>query len=148
MLASYGVAYNNGGAGYILNAPAVKLLYYGLTSGHCFADESVSIEDVMVGLCLSKFGVLPFDTRDYSSSDGTSNSGASGSSGTTSSSANIHTGNGNDDGNTNDDNSGSNKEYTVEGFDLLSSGNNNSGRERFHWFNPDEEFTATDLTYR
>jgi glycoprotein-N-acetylgalactosamine 3-beta-galactosyltransferase len=56
--------YNSGGAGYVLNAAAVALLYHSITSEECLADISSSMEDVLVAQCLLQSDVhIVYDTR-------------------------------------------------------------------------------------
>lgn len=64
--ASYNFAYNTGGAGYILNKASVVVLTDSFDTWHpyCFVHERVSIEDVVLGLCLSAHNILPLDTTD------------------------------------------------------------------------------------
>ena len=54
--------FNAGGPGYVLNRAALKTLVG--TFDHCGVDLKGFWEDVQVALCLSKEGVLPYDTRD------------------------------------------------------------------------------------
>ena len=56
--------YNNGGAGYLLNRPALKLLIYSLRQNLCLSTITHSIEDVLVGYCLSTMGVNALNTQD------------------------------------------------------------------------------------
>ena len=70
--ASAQLTYNSGGAGYVLNKPALRALVELLDeseSGHgdpgCFHADQVSVEDVMVGLCLSRRQIYPLDTREW-----------------------------------------------------------------------------------
>ena len=64
-----GQAFNSGGAGYVLNKMALRLLGPELAKPHklspqCAAEVRDSAEDVRVAACLEHLGVLPADTRD------------------------------------------------------------------------------------
>jgi glycoprotein-N-acetylgalactosamine 3-beta-galactosyltransferase len=80
---SFNLLYNSGGAGYLLNAAALKLLVaalkdnllrYDLTNTDnedgniihnlCFHGTNTSIEDVMVGYCMSQLNISLWDTKD------------------------------------------------------------------------------------
>ena len=59
--------FNSGGAGYVLNRPALKLLYDSFDRPFCQPHLRGFWEDVMVATCLKKASngaVLPYDTRD------------------------------------------------------------------------------------
>lgn len=56
--------YNNGGAGYLLNRPALELLIFSFQQRSCLSSITHSIEDVLVGYCLSNLGVFALNTQD------------------------------------------------------------------------------------
>ncbi|KAJ8600665.1 hypothetical protein CTAYLR_007429 [Chrysophaeum taylorii] len=59
--------FNSGGAGYVLNRPALKLLYDSFDHPDCQPHLKGFWEDVMVAQCLRKRSggnLLPYDTRD------------------------------------------------------------------------------------
>jgi hypothetical protein len=58
------ITYNSGGAGYVLNAPAVATLYPLLDTLDCLPGLSTHMEDVMVGRCLRVAGIRTVDTSD------------------------------------------------------------------------------------
>ena len=85
--ASYNLHYNTGGAGYILNKAAITVLTNNFNSNNsnnrnsdsknshhdnsnpshnpdCFLHERMSVEDVLLGLCLAAHGIYPLDTTD------------------------------------------------------------------------------------
>ena len=60
--------FNAGGAGYVLNAAAVRILYeliatdtYGI---RCLPDLATPMEDVMIGFCLRQAGIKPINMQD------------------------------------------------------------------------------------
>jgi len=55
--------YNSGGAGYVLNQHAVKLLSGAILQNRC-KKMRASFEDINVAYCLQRLGILPYDTRD------------------------------------------------------------------------------------
>ena len=59
-----GKMFNSGGAGYVLNRAAVKLLSDRLDGNECSPRLKHFSEDREVGLCLRGAGVLPVDTKD------------------------------------------------------------------------------------
>mmetsp|Transcript_48252 Transcript_48252/g.61900 ORF Transcript_48252/g.61900 Transcript_48252/m.61900 type:complete len:506 (+) Transcript_48252:109-1626(+) len=63
-----GQLFNSGGAGYILNKAALKILNDNLDNPLCKPHQKVFAEDVNVAACLSKFGIIPYDTRDFEES--------------------------------------------------------------------------------
>jgi len=58
-----GTIFNSGGASYLLNAQALKILGENIDSSICRPNMRTFGEDVMLAKCLSKFNVLPIDTR-------------------------------------------------------------------------------------
>ena len=56
--------YNNGGAGYVLNRAAMHVLTEEIARGDCFREQTANVEDLLVGLCLTRVGVSPLDTAD------------------------------------------------------------------------------------
>jgi hypothetical protein len=56
--------YNNGGAGYVLNRAAMHVLTEEIARGDCFREQTVNVEDLLVGLCLARAGVAPLNTAD------------------------------------------------------------------------------------
>lgn len=57
-----GCRFNVGGGGYLLDGVAMELLHDKI--GDCFPDKRTSADDMFLGCCLEKHGVLPMDTRD------------------------------------------------------------------------------------
>lgn len=67
---SYRLIYNNGGAGYLLNRAAVRLLAHMLRTDMCLPRARVSIEDVLVAHCFGICGVKPRETKRLETSNG------------------------------------------------------------------------------
>lgn len=61
---SYPFIFNSGGAGYILDRKALKILGKDISDGKCYPNLVTSAEDVQISRCLEKFNILPYDTRD------------------------------------------------------------------------------------
>ena len=59
-----GTIFNSGGAGYVMNRAALKLLADNLDSPSCHPSFHSFSEDREVGLCLQTKGVFPYDTKD------------------------------------------------------------------------------------
>ncbi|KAJ9444105.1 Glycoprotein-N-acetylgalactosamine 3-beta-galactosyltransferase 1 [Diplonema papillatum] len=58
------IIFNSGGAGYVLNAAALQLLYSRLDLPVCQPDSTTSAEDRNVALCFRAIQLFPHDTRD------------------------------------------------------------------------------------
>uniref|UniRef100_A0A914W645 N-acetylgalactosaminide beta-1,3-galactosyltransferase n=1 Tax=Plectus sambesii TaxID=2011161 RepID=A0A914W645_9BILA len=55
--------YNSGGAGYVLSRAALKMLVERLLPNITLCPDGAS-EDMQLGICLSKLGIVPGDSRD------------------------------------------------------------------------------------
>jgi hypothetical protein len=56
--------YNGGGPGYTLNMVALNLFIRNIDHPECNPDLITSEEDLYMGICFEKLGVLPYDSRD------------------------------------------------------------------------------------
>ena len=61
---TFKLVYNNGGAGYLLNRAALKLLIHSFQRESCLSRVAHSIEDILVAYCLSTQGVIALNTQD------------------------------------------------------------------------------------